>query len=83
MNLKRGNGLCLTDKMLTKRLSMEIDKTTYDDLSIFNGEDDSSVFHKLDFTRTIGGRNCLMNIFNNPSAQPGRSPIHKKYFLSF
>jgi len=45
---------------------MEIDKTTYDDLSIFNGEDDSSVFHKLDFTRTIGGRNCLMKYFQQP-----------------
>jgi DNA mismatch repair protein MutS len=45
---------------------MEIDKTTYDDLSIFNGEDDSSVFHKLDFTRTIGGKNCLMKYFQQP-----------------
>jgi DNA mismatch repair protein MutS len=45
---------------------MEIDRTTYDDLSVFNGEEDASVFHRLDFTRTIGGKNCLMKYFQQP-----------------
>jgi DNA mismatch repair protein MutS len=45
---------------------MQIDKTTYDDLSIFNREEEFSVFHKLNFTRTRGGRDWLMEYFNNP-----------------
>lgn len=43
---------------------MEIDKTTLSDLSIFNHEEEFSIFHKLDFTRTIGGREKLRHIFN-------------------
>jgi len=45
---------------------MEIDKTTYDDLSIFKGEEETSVFNKLDFTRTIGGRDWLIRLFHQP-----------------
>ncbi len=43
---------------------MEIDKTTLTDLSIFNHEEEFSILHKLDFTRTIGGREKLRHIFN-------------------
>src|SRR6185437_8748652 len=43
---------------------MEIDKTTLNDLSIFNHEDEFSVFDKLNFTRTTGGREKLRQIFN-------------------
>ena len=45
---------------------MEIDKTTYEDLAIFDGEDEISIFHKLDFTQTIGGRACLRRYFQEP-----------------
>jgi len=45
---------------------MDIDKTTYDDLSIFNGEENSSVFSKLNFTRTLGGKNRLLRYFQEP-----------------
>jgi len=45
---------------------MDIDKTTYADLSIFNGEEDASVFSKLDFTRTIGGKDWLLRYFQQP-----------------
>lgn len=45
---------------------MEIDKTTLNDLSIFNSEEEFSIFHKLDFTRTVGGREKLMQLFNKP-----------------
>ena len=38
---------------------MEIDKTTLKDLSIFNAEEDFSVFDKLNLTRTTGGRDRL------------------------
>lgn len=45
---------------------MEIDKTTYEDLSLFSHEEEYSIFHKLDFTRTIGGKDLLLDYFNNP-----------------
>ena len=45
---------------------MQIDKITYEDLSIFNPEEESSIFHKLNFTRTIGGKEHLFRFFNNP-----------------
>ena len=44
---------------------METDKTTLQDLSIFNHEDEFSVFNKLNFTRTTGGREKLRKIFNH------------------
>ncbi|MEO8721199.1 MAG: DNA mismatch repair protein MutS [Ginsengibacter sp.] len=43
---------------------METDKTTLNDLSIFNYEDEFSVFSKLNLTRTTGGREKLRQIFN-------------------
>lgn len=43
---------------------METDKTTLIDLSIFNYEDEFSVFNKLNLTRTTGGREKLRKIFN-------------------
>ena len=44
---------------------METDKTTLRDLSIFNHEDEFSVFSKLNLTRTTGGREKLRQIFNH------------------
>lgn len=43
---------------------METDKTTLNDLSIFNHEDEFSVFNKLNLTRTTGGREKLRKVFN-------------------
>ncbi|UYQ92040.1 hypothetical protein MKQ68_18295 [Chitinophaga horti] len=38
---------------------MELDKTTYLDLSIFNRDEEFSLLHKLDFTSTSGeGNTC-------------------------
>lgn len=45
---------------------MQIDKTTYNDLSIFNAEETFSVFHKLNFTRTGGGKQWLRHIMGEP-----------------
>lgn len=45
---------------------MELDKTTYYDLSIFNREEEYSLFHKLDFTTTSGGREFLRQLFSAP-----------------
>lgn len=48
---------------------MEIDNTTYSDLSVFQTTDELSLFSKLDHTRTIGGRMQLLEFFNHPFSQ--------------
>ncbi len=45
---------------------MEIDKTTLADLSIINVADEFSVFNKLNFCRTAGGRHVLFQNFSTP-----------------
>ncbi len=45
---------------------MQADKTTINDLSIFSRDEELSVLHRLDFTRTIGGRDWLYHLLNNP-----------------
>src|SRR4030081_2050376 len=47
-------------------MTMEIDKITYEDLSLFSHEEEFSIFHKLDFTRTTGGKDLLFEYFNRP-----------------
>lgn len=45
---------------------MDIDQTTYNDLSLFHTEEEFSVFHRLNFTRTSAGRGWLLYFFNHP-----------------
>src|ERR1700753_1342278 len=45
---------------------MEIDNITYEDLSLFSHEEEYSIFHKLDFTRTTNGKDLLLDYFNHP-----------------
>ena len=45
---------------------MEIDRTTYNDLALFHADDASSIFQKIDFTRTLEGRAWLHKFFNAP-----------------
>ena len=45
---------------------MDIDKTTLSDISIFHAEEEFSIFHKLNFTRTTGGRAWLLRFFSQP-----------------
>jgi DNA mismatch repair protein MutS len=45
---------------------MQADKTTTTDLSIFNIDEDQSVFHYLDFTRTTGGKEWLRYLLSKP-----------------
>ncbi|WP_143304818.1 MutS-related protein [Chitinophaga vietnamensis] len=45
---------------------MQLDKTSYYDLSIFNRDEEYSLFHRLDFTITAGGREYLRQLFSNP-----------------
>jgi DNA mismatch repair protein MutS len=45
---------------------MEVDNTTYNDLSVFHSEEESSIFHKLNFTKTEEGKDWLLRFFKNP-----------------
>ncbi len=45
---------------------MEIDKTTLNDLSVFNSEEEFSIFSKFNFCKTIGGKAKLHDNFNKP-----------------
>jgi DNA mismatch repair protein MutS len=45
---------------------MQLDKTSYYDLSIFNRDEEYSLFHRLDFTTTSGGREFLRQLFSHP-----------------
>lgn len=45
---------------------MQIDKISFNDISIFHQEEEFSIFHKLNFTRTTGGREWLRKFFHEP-----------------
>ena len=45
---------------------MQADKTTINDLSIFNAEEEWSIFKKLDFTTTVGGKDWLRILLGKP-----------------
>jgi len=45
---------------------MQIDKTSFSDISIFHPEEEYSIFNKLNFTRTVGGREWLRKYFSEP-----------------
>jgi DNA mismatch repair protein MutS len=49
---------------------MELDNTTYNDLSIFQAEEEFSIFHRLNLTRTTEGRAWLSKFFANPFSDP-------------
>lgn len=48
---------------------MEIDNTTYEDLSLFSRQHEYSLFHKLDFARTQAGRDRLLEMFGSPMSK--------------
>ena len=45
---------------------MQIDQTSFNDISIFHQEEEYSIFHKLNFTRTTGGKEWLRRYFTEP-----------------
>jgi DNA mismatch repair protein MutS len=45
---------------------MQVDKTTFNDISIFHSEEEFSIFHKLNFTKTVGGKEWLRRFFSEP-----------------
>ncbi|HEV3327102.1 MAG TPA: DNA mismatch repair protein MutS [Puia sp.] len=70
MNLNGATGYGSTGKYAVDPSTyfdiMEIDNTTYEDLSLFSRHEEFSIFHKLDFTRTKTGRDLLLESFANP-----------------
>ena len=45
---------------------MQIDEISLSDISIFHGEEGNSIFNKLNFTRTEGGKSWLQHFFSSP-----------------
>jgi len=45
---------------------MQIDSISFNDISIFHPEEEFSIFHKLDFTKTLGGKEWLRKFFSEP-----------------
>jgi len=45
---------------------MQIDHISFNDISIFHQEEEFSIFHKLNFTRTGGGKEWLRRFFTEP-----------------
>ena len=45
---------------------MQVDKITFNDISIFHQEEEFSIFHKLNFTKTVGGKDWLRRFFSEP-----------------
>lgn len=45
---------------------MQIDNISFNDISIFHHEENYSIFHKLNFTRTEGGKEWLRRYFSTP-----------------
>ena len=45
---------------------MQIDQISFNDISIFHQEEEFSIFHKLNFTRTVGGKEWLRHYFTHP-----------------
>ena len=45
---------------------MQIDQTTIEDLAIFHADEDQSVWNKLNYCQTYGGRQWLKYILGNP-----------------
>lgn len=45
---------------------MHIDDISFNDISIFDKEEEYSIFHKLNFTRTEGGKEWLRLFFSSP-----------------
>ena len=69
MNLSGASGCGSTGKSRANFVIMEIDNTTYEDLSLFSRHEEYSIFHKLDFTRTKAGRDVLLGMFDTPLAR--------------
>ncbi|GAO44993.1 MutS-related protein [Flavihumibacter petaseus] len=50
---------------------MNIDKISLQDLAIFHSDEEQSIFHRLNFTRTVNGKEWLLKFFREPFDKPG------------
>ena len=57
---------------------MVIDSQSFNDISIFHTEEEFSIFHKLNFTRTIGGKEWLRKFFSEPHNDIEKDPGYAK-----
>src|ERR1700750_1531855 len=62
---------------------MEIDKTTFSDISVFHHEEEFSIFHKLNFTKTSGGKEWLQRFFTEPHPDVKRITGTQKIIKTF
>jgi DNA mismatch repair ATPase MutS len=62
---------------------MLIDKTTFTDISVFNPEEEFSIFHKLNFTRTSLGKDWLKYFFNQPFSEKEKIIASQKIVTAF
>src|SRR4051812_11526128 len=62
---------------------MEIDKITFNDISVFNPEEEFSIFHKLNFTRTSVGKEWLKYFFFNPFNDKNKILATQKIIKAF
>lgn len=62
---------------------MQIDKQSFNDISIFHQEEEYSIFHKLNFTRTVGGKEWLRKFFSEPHDDIKRIIGTQKVIRSF
>ncbi len=62
---------------------METDKTTLNDLAVFQHDEEHSIFHKLNFTRTVGGREKLKSIFSKSAGDISAIQNVQKHYCLF
>jgi DNA mismatch repair protein MutS len=62
---------------------MLIDKTTFTDISVFNPEEEFSIFHKLNFTRTSLGKDWLKYFFYQPFSEKEKILASQKIVMAF
>lgn len=62
---------------------MQIDHTSFNDISIFHPEEEFSIFHKLNFTRTVGGREWLRKFFTEPHSDLNKIRGTQKVIRTF
>ncbi|NOU17581.1 MAG: hypothetical protein HOO91_08485 [Bacteroidales bacterium] len=47
-------------------MRFDIDRQTINDLELFEKKGEKSVFSLFNYTKSIGGRECLKRMFSNP-----------------
>lgn len=85
MNLSGESALPSSDNNVQhiRKSVMQIDHTSFNDISIFHPEEEFSIFHKLNFTRTVGGREWLRKFFTEPHSDLNKIRGTQKVIRTF